>query len=253
MISNGYNNRLFSRAGLRRIYHLARFKWVRDKVAKLPWDLKLVELGCYDGRLLDTLGERVSEYVGIDANWEGGLDIAREKFADRSNVRLIHATDPTALSLLPDNHFNVAAALETLEHVPADLVGPYLDELGRITHGHLFVSVPNELGPIFLIKYLAKRLFYGAAESYRFAEVIAATMRRSDKVQRYDHKGFDYRDVVREVQARFEVLAVEGLPRTGLPPALSPTVAIYAKSRGAVIGSIGLSRKTHQLGNRAPQ
>jgi hypothetical protein len=201
-----------------------------------------VELGCYDGRLLDTLGDRVSEYVGIDANWEGGLDIARNKFAKRSDVRLIQTDDPKVLRSLPEDYFNVAAALETLEHVPTDFVGPYLDELARVTHGHLFVSVPNELGPVFLIKYLAKRLYYGAAEAYSFKELIAATLRRSDKVQRCDHKGFDYRDVLREVQARFEMISVEGLPRTGLPPALSPTIAISAKSRRALTDSIPVSR-----------
>jgi hypothetical protein len=62
--------------------------------------------------------------------------------------------------------------------------------------------------------------------------VVAATLRRSDKVQRDDHKGFDYRHVVAEVAKRFEILEVNGLASFGLPAALAPTVGIFAKSRG---------------------
>src|SRR4051812_28824593 len=90
-----YNERLFSRAGLRRFYHLARFEWVRDKVERhLRGDLRLVELGCYDGRLLDTLGGRVVDYVGLDANWAGGLALARRKYRGRKDVNLIESTAP---------------------------------------------------------------------------------------------------------------------------------------------------------------
>lgn len=230
----GYNERLFSRAGLRRFYHMARFAWVRDKVARtLPGDLRVIELGCFDGRLFDTLGSRVSEYVGVDANVEGGLDQAREKFDGRRDVALIEATHPDVFDRFPDRHFDIAASLETLEHVPPELVTGFLDQLQRVTRGHLFITVPNELGPVFLAKFLAKRLYYGGGEPYSFSEVVAATLRRSDKVERDEHKGFDYRDVIGEVAKRFEIVEVIGLPRMGLPPALSPTVAIFAKSFAA--------------------
>ena len=106
-----------------------------------------------------------------------------------------------------------------------------MDELARLTDGHLIVSVPNELGPVFLAKYLAKLAIWRDAQAYRPREIVAATLRRSDLVERNDHKGFDYRDVVREIAARFDIIAVEGLPNIGLPVALSPTVGIFAKSR----------------------
>ena len=230
-LTTPYNERLFSGGGLRSFYHLARFHWVRDKAKQcLGSGLRLIELGCYDGRLLDMLGEQVSEYVGLDANWAGGLDLAREKYRGRDNVTLIEAMSPADFDRFPDQKFNAAAALETLEHVPPELVGPFLDQLQRVTAGHLFVTVPNELGPVFLAKYLAKRMLYGDGQLYRPAEVVAAALRRSDKVERDDHKGFDYRHVIAEVGKRFEILEVKGLASLGLPPALAPTVGIFARS-----------------------
>lgn len=231
-LSTAYNERLFRGGGLRRFYHLARFNWVKDKADRyLGRELRLIELGCYDGRLFDALGDRVTEYVGLDANWSGGLDLARQKYRGRKDVTLVEATSPDALSRFADGQFNVAAALETLEHVPPELVSPFLDELQRVTRGHLFVTVPNELGPIFLAKYLGKKILYGGEQAYSPGEVLAATLRRSDKVERNDHKGFDYRHVVAEIGKRFEILKVDGLASFGLPAALAPTVGIFARSR----------------------
>lgn len=227
-----YNERLFG-GGLRGWYHRSRFNWAHDVVRKLPPGLKVVELGCYDGRILDEIGSRVTEYVGVDANWAGGLDLARDKLEGRSGVRLIESADPHDLGQFRKGHFDLGIALETLEHVPPTLMTRYLDELARITRGHLLVSVPNELGPIFLAKYLAKLALWGDVQPYKVREVIAATFRRSDLVERDDHKGFDYRSAIAEIASRFEILSIKGLPGTGLPPALSPTVAIFARSRAA--------------------
>lgn len=230
-LTTAYNERLFAGGGLRSYYHKARFLWVREKMKQcLGTGLRLVELGCYDGRLLDTLGDVVSDYAGLDANWAGGLDLARRKYRGHPRVILIEGSTPAMFHRFPDGRFDAAAALETLEHVPPDLVGPFLDQLQRVTRGYLFVTVPNELGAIFLIKYLAKRTVFGEAEPYTPSEFLAATLWRSDKVERTYHKGFDYRKVIAEVRDRFEVVAVEGIASLGLPPALSPTVGIVARS-----------------------
>lgn len=230
-VARTYNERLFS-GGLRSWYHLSRFKWAKGVVEGLPANQKLIELGCYDARLLDYVGGRVSKYVGIDANWAGGLDLARRRLGDQEHVALVQSDDPADFRRYADGSFTMAVALETLEHVPPPLMPRYVDELARVTHGHLLVSVPNELGPIFLGKYLAKLALYGDVQRYSLKEIAAATARRSDLVERDDHKGFDYRDVIREIQLRFDVLSIRGLPAMGLPAALSPTVAIHARSKG---------------------
>lgn len=231
--TNTYNARLFDAGGLRRYYHLARFKWVRDKVRTLRLhDMRLVELGCFDGRLLEEIEEIVNdvvEYIGLDANWEDGLDLAAEKFSGREGVSFIETVDPSPLRNYPDGHFTAAAALETLEHIPPEMLGDYLDEIARVTRGYFLVTVPNELGPIFLTKQIGRSIFYrDSGHDYSWKDLVAATVGRCDLIERDNHKGFDYRALVREIGKRFAIRSVEGVPGVGLPPLLSPTVGIVA-------------------------
>lgn len=227
-----YNERLFRGDALRSFYHLARFKWAKSEVMRLGLrDLRLVELGCFDGRLVDELGPAVTEFVGLDANWECGLDLARKKFVGRPDITLIEAAEPSPLRNYPDGYFNAAAALETIEHVPPEMVDDYLKELARVTHGYFLVTVPNEIGPVFLLKHLGKSLFYRDARPHTLKEVAAATFLRSDLVERREHKGFDYRKLIREIEQYFDVVNIAGLASLSLPPILSPTVAILARSK----------------------
>jgi 2-polyprenyl-3-methyl-5-hydroxy-6-metoxy-1,4-benzoquinol methylase len=229
--TDGYNERLFACRGLRSLYHHSRFNWAAERAKRLGSELRLIELGCFDGRLFGMLRHSLEEYVGLDANWEGGLDLARAQWKGEAKARWIQSSDPADLKQFADGHFDLAAALETLEHVPPDLMPRYVEELARVTRGHILVTVPNELGPVFLAKYVAKLALYGGEQPYRMGEVVAATLRRSDRVERDDHKGFDYRHVIAELRRWFDLLEVAGLPRTGLPPALSPTVGIFAKRK----------------------
>jgi 2-polyprenyl-3-methyl-5-hydroxy-6-metoxy-1,4-benzoquinol methylase len=227
-----YNERLFGTSRLRSFYHLARFEWAERKVRALAQSrLSVIELGCFDGRLFEQLRDYVSDYVGLDANWEGGLDLARKKFRDSPRVSFVEVTQPSQMHDYEDARFDVSVSLETLEHLPPELVPGFLDELRRVTRGHFLASFPNELGPVFLAKHLLKRIRYGDAEAYTGREIIAATLGRSKQVSRREHKGFDYRDMIDQIAARFEIVSVEGLPGVGLPPSLSPTVAVHARVR----------------------
>ena len=227
----GYNERLFAKRGLRSFYHLARFNWAAGEIRKhLGANLKVVELGCFDGRLLEHIEPQVAEYVGLDANWEGGLDLARERFRGRPTANFIESSDPAALHEFPAGYFDLAVALETLEHLDPGMVPAYLDELARVTSGRILVSVPNEIGPVFLAKHLVKSLRYGATEHYTPREFVAAVLGRTERIARNQHKGFDFRQLIRSIGSRFEIISVTGLPRLGLPPGLSATVAIQART-----------------------
>ena len=226
-----YNRRL-ERGKLLSFYHMARFKWLKARLAERPGQLRIIELGCFDGRALEQVDPaRVERYVGIDANWGNGLDLARAKFKDWRNAAFIASADPSALGTFEDATFNIAISLETIEHIPVELVPTYLDELARITRGYVYISVPVEMGPVFLAKYLGKALLFGDNEAYGFREVVSATLWQPHRVRRREHKGFDYRHLLREIERRFDLLAVEGLPFTWLPTALSLTVAIVARSK----------------------
>lgn len=228
----GYNERLFKGSGLRNFYHMARFKWVNAKLAQfVQGPLRIFELGCFDGRVLDQLPpERIEDYLGIDANWENGLDLARAKHGGRTNARFIEATDAGAMCGLADGAFNVAIALETVEHIPLHLLDAYLAEIARVTEGYVFVSVPVEMGPVFLAKYLAKAVRYGGTDDYTWREIANAARWNADGVRRDEHKGFDYRRLVKQLARHFEIVSVEGMPFAALPPSVSLTVGIVARS-----------------------
>ncbi len=228
----GYNERLFTSSRIRGYYHLSRYRWLEEMVrSHVAGALRVIELGCFDAKSVSYLPAEPERYVGLDANWEGGLDAGRAALADRPGVTLIETTDPRAVRQFADGAFNVAIALETLEHIPDVVMREYLAELARVTDGHVFISVPNEMGPVFLAKYLVKRFGFGAVEPYAFRELIAATLRRPDKVARREHKGFSYVALVAELKRHFDVLSVKGVPALGLPPALSLTVGILARTR----------------------
>ena len=122
---------------------------------------------------------------------------------------------------------------ELLEHVPPDTVDGYLQQFERITTGHLLVSVPNEVGLVFLAKYLAKKAYFGSSQAYRPSEMLWATLGQMDKVERNDHKGFDYRCLIDQITKRFHIVRIGGLPFGGMPAAMSVTVTILAKARHA--------------------
>ena len=73
-----YNSRLFNTGRIRRFYHMARFDFVADLIKRRKINVEqFLELGCFDGRLLQHIPQP-DHYVGIDANVEGGLDLAKK-------------------------------------------------------------------------------------------------------------------------------------------------------------------------------
>ncbi|MFL9922566.1 methyltransferase domain-containing protein [Paraburkholderia fungorum] len=208
----GYNERLFS-GGFRSYLHLARFEWVSGQIKKLSLSARTVlELGCFDGKLIDFLPTEPTRYVGYDANWEGGLDIARERWGTKPNLVFKEVSTPDQMNLQLSDRFDVAVSMETLEHVPPALVDGYLEQIARHLDGYLFVTVPNEKGPLFLAKWTVKKLFSKSAEHYSLSELVNASLGRMDRVARNDHKGFDYSKLVRQLEKYFDVVAVSGHP-----------------------------------------
>jgi len=227
----GYNQRLFS-GGLRGRLHLARFHWLAGELARrgLP-AATVLELGCFDGKLIDFFPIKPARYVGFDANWEGGLDLAREKWAQTPAYTFFKSTTPEEMALDDDDVFDIGVVMETLEHIPPQLVDGYLEKMARHLDGYFFATVPNEKGIVFLSKWLVKKLLSRDAAPYSFAELINATLGRMTHVSRREHKGFDYDALIVEIKKHFDVIEVAGIPAGFLPPFFSFGVGILAKSR----------------------
>lgn len=229
---NGYNERLFSGGGLRSFLHIARYKWVVKKLKHLGMSPKrVVEIGCFDGKLLDYLPIKPKCYVGFDAGWENGIELAIKRFSDNKNYQFIKGDKPSEFDLIELNNFDLGVAMETLEHVPPKYVSGYLEKLSRRVSGYILITVPNEKGLVFLAKWLVKKVFYGDVESYTLSEVIAASLGRMDKVIRNEHKGFDYEQLILEIDPYFNIIKVDGIPFSWVPLCLSFNIGILAKPK----------------------
>jgi len=227
----GYNERLFS-GGLRSMLHYARFRWFLAKGKSLNCQIdSILELGCFDGKLLNFLPNKPSKYIGFDANWEGGLDIAKFKWANEPNYAFYKATSPEEMHLERNDIFSVAVAMETLEHVPPQMVDGYLRKISRHLNGFFFVSVPNEKGFLFLVKWMIKKVLSKDAKQYSISELVNATLGRMDKVARREHKGFDYDLLVKQIEQYFDVVDVSGHPFGFLHHSLCFGIGIVAKSK----------------------
>ena len=226
-----YNNRLFNTNWIRKKYHSARFEWAGEIFVRKNLSTEhILELGCFDGRLLSYIPSP-AEYVGIDGDWEGGLSAARRKFAGRADRIFIESVSPTSLKSFQADYFDTFASLETMEHIPPELIDAYLAEIARVVNGDILITVPNEKGPVLLLKQAAKKIIKSHGEPYSLGELLNATLGRMSHIRRDQHKGFDYSLLIQQIQRHFNVMSVTGLPFTALPPLLNLTIAIHARTK----------------------
>jgi 2-polyprenyl-3-methyl-5-hydroxy-6-metoxy-1,4-benzoquinol methylase len=100
----------------------------------------ILDVGCGEGVLTLEWAERLGDLriVGIDLE-DPKL---RAEWAKRARPNLeFRAEEATHLSF-SDNEFDLASAIEVLEHVPEPEAT--LAEMARVARGHLLVSVPRE-------------------------------------------------------------------------------------------------------------
>lgn len=225
---SNYNQRLFS-GGLRGFFHRARFNWLSQNLREMggPQD-SVIELGCYDGKTIRYLPVKPRRYVGFDENWEGGLPIARDLWADERGYEFVSCSSPADMTT--EERFDIAVCMETLEHVPPALIEPYVARLAQLTRGRIYITVPTEKGPVFASKYLCKRLL-GNYQKYTFAEYLYASAGMLDKVSRNDHKGFDYQVVIEAVSKHFKIVKVTPYPLQSLPLPLGFGIGIVGAAR----------------------
>ncbi len=227
----GYNERLFTK-GIRGKLHRARFEWLARRLLQLKCEYQTVlELGCYDGKTIDYLPKCPAHYLGLDANWEGGLDIAKDRWKNQSNYMFRQCATPEEMEI-EGEQYDISICMETLEHIQPEIVAPYLEELAKATKGYVLVTVPNEIGIVFFLKHIVKRLF-GDAEKYTVSEFINETLGNTDKVKRFEfsHKGFNYKNLIATISDYFEIVEVSGHPLAFAPASLNFGIGIIGKSR----------------------
>jgi len=230
MADYGYNDRLFG-GGIRARIHYSRFRWLARSLASLACRPKRVlELGCFDGKTITYLPVMPEAYVGLDANWEGGLEIAREKWKEQRTFRFLYCATPDDVQL--NERFDVSICMETLEHVPPDMVERYLAKLCDLTERYVLITVPNEKGLVFAVKYLVKMVAKGDSLECTLPEFVDQTLGRMHKVRRREHRGFDYDLIIAAVSKYFDIVDVSPYPIRTLPKALGFGVGIVGRKRG---------------------
>lgn len=230
-----YNERLFDGKSVRSKLHYARYLWVNNWIER--WKLSsysMLELGCYDGKTIDFLTHKPVVYTGFDANWEGGLDIARTKWAAYPNY-MFHTCDKPADFSNDENMYEISVCLETLEHIPAKDLEAYIIQLSKKTKQYCLISVPNEKGPVLFFKHLIKSLTQDKSqtESYSVKELLYGSIGKINKVERIDcgHKGFDYDALAVLLQKHFTILKMEAIPYPSIPHALGFNVGFVLKKK----------------------
>lgn len=225
----GYNERLFTK-GIRGKLHLVRFEWLAKSLSYLKCEYQTVlELGCYDGKVINYLPKKPTSYLGLDANWESGLNIAKNKWKNQSNYMFRQCTTPEEMGIKGEQ-YDISICMETLEHIPPQMVALYLEELAKVTKKYIFITVPNEVGIVFFFKHIVKRLF-GEADNYTVSEFINETIGNTDKVTRREHKGFNYNKLVAQIADCFDIVEVSGIPLAFAPASLNFNIGIIGKSK----------------------
>jgi len=208
---------IYCRSGLVRWSHGSRFEVARALVAPGSGG-RLLDYGCGDGTFVAMVHADFAESLGLDVD---------PKQLAECHARLGHLPGVSfALTPQADGLWDVVTCMEVLEHCVEDERRRVIAELARLVSpsGMVVVSVPIEIGPTLAGKHVVRMIAglrglgdYKYRERYSPIEMlrglagarvtrIAIEGRGPDGPYRYyGHKGFDYRDVARELSEHFTV------------------------------------------------
>jgi len=188
-----------------RLSHRRRFAYAIDLLEALP-NSRVLDFGSGDGYLLELLSAKLpnDNLTALEP-----LAYLQEEIKARFVVNPIRII--TTTTDLPDHSFDRIACLEVLEHLQPDDIAKSLRELRRLVtqDGIVVISVPIEIGPSALLKYLAARLLTGSDRRHTIREVLKVTVglpvARDRENEYIPHKGFDFRPLRDQVRRDFTI------------------------------------------------
>jgi 2-polyprenyl-3-methyl-5-hydroxy-6-metoxy-1,4-benzoquinol methylase len=100
----------------------------------------ILDVGCGEGVLVEQWADRpnVERIVGIDLEDDG----LQAEWAKRQRPNVEYRVMPAENLPFENGSFDLASAIEVLEHVPDP--EHTVEEMARVARGHLLVSVPRE-------------------------------------------------------------------------------------------------------------
>jgi len=108
---------------------------------------KVLDVGCGTGDLLINLALKNIDIIGVDMS-EDDIEIAKLKSAKYNLAPSMFQVQNGARLPYPDEHFDVVACIEVLEHTGRDYMA-VLREIFRVLkrNGILYMTIPNRLCP----------------------------------------------------------------------------------------------------------
>jgi SAM-dependent methyltransferase len=141
---------------------MAGFERDLDELFELAAPSSLLDVGCGEGVLVHQWAQRLAMRNPADAARVVGIDLEEESiqagWAERLAPNLEYRVMEAANLPFADSEFDLASAIEVLEHVPdpEHTVG----EMARCAERHLLVSVPRE--PLWRMLNMARGAYWPA-------------------------------------------------------------------------------------------
>jgi len=200
--------------------HGSRFELART-LARAQGGRRLLDYGCGDGTFVAMVHADFDETCGADVDL-GQIDECARRLGHLRGVRFAATRDVEHGAA----RWDVVTCMEVLEHCLEDERARVIDSLASLlaSGGIAIVSVPIEIGPSLAGKQFFRALAglrrlgdYEHRERYSPVEVVQAVLGRrvarvpferigpAGSYRYYGHKGFDYRDVERELAGRFTI------------------------------------------------
>jgi len=141
---------------------MSAFERDLDELFGMAAPSSILDVGCGEGVLVHGWAQRLPEarLVGIDLREESIQAGWAQHQAPNLEYRVMEASTPSSEGDLPfaDGEFELASAIEVLEHVPDP--EHTLAEMARCAQRHLLVSVPRE--PLWRMLNMARGAYWTA-------------------------------------------------------------------------------------------
>lgn len=203
---------------------------------------RLLDYGCGDGTFIAMVHGSFSECLGVDVD-AAQIDECTRRLGQLRGVRFAPTVDIRGAG--HGRAWSTITCMEVLEHCLEPERQRVLRDLARLVHpsGTVIVSVPIEVGPTIVGKQCARALAgfrrlgdYAHRERYTPAELLRAAVglrvhRPSyegegphGRYRYYGHKGFDYRELERELAAHLRIAERHFTPMPLTGPLLNSQV-----------------------------
>jgi len=239
-----YSERLLEHGNfLTRLAHNGRYRRALDLVGDVRGAIA-IDFGCGDAMILRRAYDRgiVRGGYGID-NDPGMRESARQTFAGIAGFQFLHP-DELATAVAPGS-CDLAICTDS-----STFCTPGVNIVDAVTRycrpgADALITVPIEVGPSLVGKQVGRYLAglrrpYGY-ESYRLRELFSAAVlwnahafessHTDTAATGTGHKGFDYRDVERELRSRMDIVRTVYSPLPPLGPLLNSTVMWRCRTR----------------------